>query len=153
LKEKYQKIWNQFKGFFFMGLLPAQLAVSISLGALIGTFPLIGVTSVLCFIIAWVFRLNIVIIQAVNWLVSPLQIVLIVPFYQMGKYVFGSTQHFSEKEITNLLTSFDFALHLNNFLHLQVTAIYGWLMAGLPFAVIIYVTVYYVSKYGLPLKK
>lgn len=136
-----------------MGLQPTQLAVSISLGALMGTFPLIGVTSVLCFGLAWVFRLNVVIIQAANWLMSPFQILLIIPFYQLGKSVFGSTHSFSEDEIQTLLTSFNFSAHLNQLLQIQLTAIYGWLMAGLPLSVLVFMAVYYISKYSLPLKK
>lgn len=136
-----------------MGLQPAQLAISISLGAFMGTFPLIGVTSVLCFILAWIFRLNIVIIQAANWLMSPLQILLIIPFYQLGKSIFGSKHNFSDAEIETLLTSFDFTQHLNKLWQLEITAIYGWLMAGLPFSVLVYLVVYYISKYSLPLKK
>lgn len=71
------------------GITPRKLALTCALGAVIGTFPLFGTTTAICFAIAIPLRLNIAIIQLVNYLLAPLQIVLILPFIKAGTSVFG----------------------------------------------------------------
>ncbi len=59
------------------------------MGVVIGIFPVIGATTVLCAIAAIVFKLNLPAMQVVNYMVYPLQIVLLIPFFQFGALLFG----------------------------------------------------------------
>lgn len=70
------------------GITPRKLALTCSLGVVIGIFPLFGTTTLLCLAIAMIFRLNIPLIQLVNYIVAPLQLLLILPFIKVGTYVF-----------------------------------------------------------------
>lgn len=73
---------------FRQGLTPHKLAFTCAAGVVIGIFPVFGITTILCFAIALIFRLNIPIIQLVNYLVAPLQLIFIIPFIKIGTILF-----------------------------------------------------------------
>ncbi|MBW2519433.1 MAG: DUF2062 domain-containing protein [Deltaproteobacteria bacterium] len=67
------------------GLSPRSLALAIALGATIGIFPTIWGTSLLCFALAGLFRLNHMAVQLANYMVYPIQLGLTVPYFWLGK--------------------------------------------------------------------
>jgi uncharacterized protein (DUF2062 family) len=71
------------------GISPEKIALGMAVGVVIGIFPVIGSTTLLCTIAALVLRLNLPAIQLVNYLVYPLQIALLIPFFQFGAWLFG----------------------------------------------------------------
>ena len=71
------------------GITPEKIALTIALGFVLGTFPILGSTTLLCGIAALVFRLNQPIIQLVNYFTYPLQLALLIPFYRAGETLFG----------------------------------------------------------------
>lgn len=71
------------------GITPRKIAQSMAVGLCLSTFPLLGVTSLLCLAAAIRLRLNVVAIQLVNWLAAPLQVALLIPFYRMGIRLFS----------------------------------------------------------------
>ena len=72
------------------GITPQQVALTLALGSVIGIFPILGATTLLCGIVGVWLRLNQPIIQLVNYLVYPAQIVLLIPFYRAGERLFGA---------------------------------------------------------------
>lgn len=72
------------------GITPEKIAMSMALGTVLGVFPVIGTTTILCAAAAVLFRLNLPAIQVVNYLVYPLQILFLIPFYRLGSALFGS---------------------------------------------------------------
>ena len=85
IRQKYRSL---LKNLFTQGISPRKLALTISLGVFIGTIPVLWGSTLICAVLAVVFRLNQLSIQAANYLVYPLQIVLIVPFYRIGAGIF-----------------------------------------------------------------
>ena len=73
------------------GVTPTSIAASMSAGAVIGVFPLLGSTTVICLLLALALRLNLVAMQALNWLVYPLQVALILPFIEIGQRLFSDS--------------------------------------------------------------
>jgi uncharacterized protein (DUF2062 family) len=71
-----------------MGASPEKLAWSIAIGLLIGINPILGSTTVLCLVLAFVFRLNVAASQIGNHIVYPLQLILIIPFIHVGSRIF-----------------------------------------------------------------
>ncbi len=67
------------------GATPRELALSLALGVTIGIVPVLGVSTVLCAIVALALRLNLPAIQLVNYLLTPLQLMLIIPFLRFGE--------------------------------------------------------------------
>ncbi len=80
---------NLIKNLITQGVSPQKLALTISLGFFIGTIPVLWGSTLICVLLAFLFRLNQLGIQAANYLVYPLQIVLIVPFYRIGAAIFS----------------------------------------------------------------
>jgi uncharacterized protein (DUF2062 family) len=72
------------------GITPREVALTLALGAVLGIFPILGATTALCAVAGIALRLNQPLIQLVNYLVYPLQIVLLIPFYRAGERLFGA---------------------------------------------------------------
>jgi hypothetical protein len=56
-----------------------------------GIFPVLGVSTLLCTTIALVWRLSLAAIQLVNYLASPLQLILIIPCVRAGEHLLPAT--------------------------------------------------------------
>jgi uncharacterized protein (DUF2062 family) len=67
------------------GVTPRKLALSLALGIVLGLIPVLGVSSVLCALAALTWQLNMPAIQLVNYLLTPLQLLLIIPFLRFGE--------------------------------------------------------------------
>lgn len=70
------------------GATPQKLAWSMALGFAIGINPVLGTTTVACFALAYLFRLNLVASQLANHLIYPLELLLVVPFIGAGERMF-----------------------------------------------------------------
>jgi uncharacterized protein (DUF2062 family) len=69
------------------GVTPRKLALSVALGAVMGIVPVMGVSTAVCAILAILLRLNMPAIQLVNYLMLPLQLLLIIPFLRFGEWL------------------------------------------------------------------
>ena len=79
------------------GISPRRLALTLALGFAIGCFPVVGIPTALCALLALALRLNLPVIQAANYIVMPLQLVLIVPFVRLGGWLLASGTNQSVK--------------------------------------------------------
>lgn len=59
------------------------------MGVSLSLFPILGLTTPLCFLAAAALRLNHPLIQVVNYLLYPVQIALMLPFYRAGEWLLG----------------------------------------------------------------
>lgn len=73
------------------GITPEKMALTIALGLMLGVFPVLGTTTLLCGLVAVVLRLNQPMIQLVNYFVYPMQLALIIPVYRAGEILFFKT--------------------------------------------------------------
>ena len=71
------------------GVGPEELAWSAGLGVALSVLPIPGVTSALCTVVALALRLNLVTIQLANFAAAPLQLLLLIPFIQLGQRLLG----------------------------------------------------------------
>ena len=72
------------------GISPRRLALTLALGAAIGCIPVVGIPTLVCAALALALRLNLPAIQAANYAVMPLQLLLIVPFVRLGGWLMAS---------------------------------------------------------------
>jgi uncharacterized protein (DUF2062 family) len=73
--------------------MPAEaLALCVTLGVVLGICPVFGCPTILCALAALLLRVNLPAIQFVNYLSSPLQIMLLVPFIRLGGWLFRGDQ-------------------------------------------------------------
>jgi hypothetical protein len=68
----------------------SKTAWTIALGFAIGMFPLMGLTTIACVLIAGALRLKQASIQLGNYAALPLQILLIIPFLRLGERITGA---------------------------------------------------------------
>jgi uncharacterized protein (DUF2062 family) len=68
---------------------PGRLAAALALGLTLGTLPVLGVTTLLCGLLAAALRLNQPAIQVANFVAYPMQLVLLIPFFEAGAWLFG----------------------------------------------------------------
>ena len=72
------------------GLTPERLALSLAVGLVLGLFPVVGVTTLLCVAAGFVFRLNHLALQLANHLAYPLQLPLVLAFVRLGERLVGA---------------------------------------------------------------
>jgi uncharacterized protein (DUF2062 family) len=72
------------------GVTPGALALSLAVGLGLGTFPVLGSTTLLCAAAAAWLRLNQPAIQLVNYVAYPLQLLLFVPLLRAGAALLGA---------------------------------------------------------------
>jgi len=90
LKDYLQtKLIQPIIGFLKTGMSPTKLALGIALGFVIGIIPVVGITTALCAVLAYIFRINMAVVQLANYIVYPLQVIFFIPFIKFGIYVFG----------------------------------------------------------------
>ncbi|HML16473.1 MAG TPA: DUF2062 domain-containing protein [Bryobacteraceae bacterium] len=69
------------------GITPEKIALSIALGVVLGVFPMLGSTTILCTGMAILLGLNLPAIQLVNFLIYPLQLILFLPLLKAGSRI------------------------------------------------------------------
>ena len=86
------------------GITPEKISLSLALGIVLGIFPVLGATTLLCALAALLFKLNLPAIQIVNYVVYPLQLAFLIPFYKAGEWLFNA-EHLpiSVKEIIAMI--------------------------------------------------
>jgi uncharacterized protein (DUF2062 family) len=72
------------------GVTPRELALCLALGTTLGLIPVIGVSTLLCALAALMLGLNMAAIQLVNYLLAPLQLILIIPLLRLGEHLAGA---------------------------------------------------------------
>jgi uncharacterized protein (DUF2062 family) len=69
------------------GVTPRKLALSLAFGIVIGLVPVLGISTALCALLALALRLNMPAIQLLNYLLTPLQLLLIIPQLRLGEWL------------------------------------------------------------------
>lgn len=72
------------------GISADKLAWTIAVGCALGIFPVMGTTSIVCFLAATYWRLNQPVIQVVCHTLWPAHLALILPFIKLGQWICGS---------------------------------------------------------------
>jgi uncharacterized protein (DUF2062 family) len=99
-----RRIFNPLLAFLSQGIAPDRLALCVAIGVVLGNVPILGISSILCAVIALAFRLNLPAIQIVQAAMAPTQILLIIPFIRLGEWILHAPrQSVSIKEWLALL--------------------------------------------------
>ena len=128
------------------GLTPQMLAISMASGIIIGTFPIVGTTTAICTVVAILFRMNLLVTQLGNWLMYPIEILLIVPFIILGEHLFGTpftlnTSHFL------LMLHTDLWATVQMFSRMIIHATVAWILFALPAFAAVYAILYPVFRH------
>ena len=84
-----KKIKEKAVALILEGLSPEKVSLAVTFGVLLGIFPVLATTSILCLFAGKVLKLNHILLQVVNQAVYPLQLLLLIPFIQFGRTLLG----------------------------------------------------------------
>ena len=162
------KIYNEFTYFFNKkvanpllnilneGITPKKLALSVMLGFVFGIFPIIGITTILCALVALIFRLNMLAIQIVNYFVYPLQLILFVPYLKIGTVIFHLEHLLSFRNFSEITSFADILIVFKDLYLVFLGAILIWFVFALVGGFIIFRILYtffrskiFAKKYNL----
>lgn len=114
------------------GISPEKIALGVAISLVISIFPVIGATTGLCAIAAIVLRLNLPVMQIVNYLAYPLQIALLIPFFHFGALLFGvEPLPLSGSELITMFKA-DFWDAIGQLWDTTMRAIVAWCLICLP---------------------
>lgn len=120
------------------GVTPEKLALSLAVGLVLGVFPALGWTTLLCTAAAWVLRLNLPAIQLVNWLTAPLQLALLIPFIRCGEWLFGAPASSLSVETIVSLIQADVMQAIAVLWWATMRAIVAWMLMGAAVGALLY---------------
>ena len=123
-----RKFLEPIKGFFKQGLSAKKLSLGLAFGVTLGTFPILGATTILCTLAAIILKLNMPVIQFANYLVYPLQVALLVPFYYLGDFIFNAHQGLDFSIIKDMLTGSTNEETIAMLLESTLYAVGAWLL-------------------------
>jgi uncharacterized protein (DUF2062 family) len=83
----YRRILAPLLALLKQGVSPSRLALCVAIGVVVGNIPILGVSTILCSLIALLFRLNFAAIQVVQAAMAPSQVLLIIPFVRLGEWI------------------------------------------------------------------
>jgi uncharacterized protein (DUF2062 family) len=123
---------------FKQGLTPIELTQSILVSALISIVPILGVTTILLTALSLKRKLNLPIMIAISYMMWPLQILLIIPFINIGEFIFSSPQ--SNHSVQEIIASFQerFFGTLSDLSLELLCGFGGWLLTAVPIFSAIY---------------
>ena len=128
---------RRLKAILAAGLTPHKLLITLCVGGALGLLPIVWGTTILCIAVAYVFRLNQVVLQSVNYLLYPLQLALIIPYCRLGARLFPWGPPFPAEILTYVHHG-----HGGGTIKLlawaTLKAVGAWLLTAPPLAVVVY---------------
>jgi uncharacterized protein (DUF2062 family) len=88
----YRRLVEPLLALLRQGTTPSSLALCVSIGVVVGNIPILGVSTILCTVIALAFRLNLPAMQLAQAAMAPTQILLIIPFVRLGEWIARAPQ-------------------------------------------------------------
>jgi len=143
---KIKKLKKQFVKILKQGTSPEKLAVCVSGAVALGLFPVLGSTTLLVTFFSIVFRLNLPAAQLVNFLVYPLQLILVIPFIKTGEVLFRNQQsNFTLKQIYIILEN-DLWNGILQLWDITLLAILAWIIIVPVISLLLYFLLKYVFR-------
>lgn len=109
------------------GLSPETIALVVTVGFVLGVFPVFGLPTILCALAAVILRLNLPAIQLINQLTSPLQLALLIPLSRFGAHLVGDRSAWGLAAATR-------------------NAILGWFCVCIPLGLVLYLILVFVLR-------
>ena len=111
------------------GTTPKGLAQCFALGLTVGIMPFWGFTTIGCTALAWRLRLNLVAIHIANGLATVLQVLVFVPYMQLGVKLFGLPSVFVGFSELQLLWKQSATIFFEQFGKALLAANFVWLIS------------------------
>ncbi len=145
-------IWYRLKTIFRQGLALKQLAITITVGILVSIFPIFGLTTIALTCIALPFKLNLPIMIVISYIVTPIKLLLLIPFINMGASVFG-TEHtlLTVQAIKNSYES-SFFNTIKSLSYELLCGFVGWTLLAVPISILLYLVLKVLLQFFVKIK-
>jgi len=113
-----------------LGVTPDKLTATFAVGAACAVFPFLGFTSLLNLGAGLVLRMNQPILQTLNQLLGPLQLLLILAYVRLGEWIWRDQEnHFTLAEMLDTFHRSSFGEFLQRFGWAGIHAFTAWLIS------------------------
>ncbi len=113
------------------GATPAALSRALAVGAVCAVFPFLGATTILTTLVGLALRLNQPVLQTLNQLLGPVQLVLIPVFVHLGaRLLGGDVSEFSVAGMLEVAREGSVGEFLARFGRIGLYALVAWLVAA-----------------------
>jgi uncharacterized protein (DUF2062 family) len=120
------------------GLSPREASLAVASGTTLSLFPVPGTTTLLTLAVARLFGLNIVVSQAANWLASPLQVILLVPFMKAGAWMLGIDSSVLSPEMLARISAEGILPVIGDLGVMLIAGAAAWVIAATPLFFVVY---------------
>ena len=120
------------------GLSADKLALSVTIGIIAGLFPVIGATTILSLFLTMLFRQNLLVVQSVQWIMALFQVLLIIPFMQIGAFILSQQATHINLEMINLAFKPGILSGIKTIGIFHLYAILTWTILSIPTGAISY---------------
>lgn len=121
-------------------------ALTFSIGVVLSIFPLVGATAILNLTAGFLLRLNHSVMQGLNLILLPLQVILMYPFYLAGQsFLFRGNETVSRISLSQIIHS-DTVTGLEVLLKALAGGVLVWSLFSLLFGFLIYQTVLIIQR-------
>ncbi len=129
---------KKLSGFLTQGTSPQSLALSTTIGLLLGIFPLLGVTTVTMTALSLRFPLNLPLMLGLSYLTCPIQVLMIIPFIRLGERVFGVPPVGLSPDALQAAFSSSFFGALQDLGAANLLGVAAWAMVAMPAGALIF---------------
>jgi len=113
------------------GITPDQIALSLGVGTACSLFPFLGFTTALNLGAGLWLRLNQPLLQTLNYLLTPLHLVMILVYVRVGEWLWrAADDHFSLTEMLRVFHEASFSEFLQHFAWAGVHALTAWALTA-----------------------
>jgi len=136
-----RRLVDPFMSLLKAGLAPGSLALTAGLGVAFGLAPTFGITTLVSTAVALRLKLNVAAMQLVCHVLSPLQIILFLPFLRWGATLLGHGQevaNLSLDQIKQMVKTEGWSHVLHLLWRAELGALMIWAVAAVPVVLALY---------------
>ena len=136
-----RRLLDPFMSLLKAGLSPGSLALTVGLGVAFGIAPTVGLTTILSTATALRLRLNVAAIQLVCHMLSPVQLLLLLPFLRWGAALLGQGDKVASltlDQIKHMIKAEGWGSVVQLLWRAELGAIILWLAASVPLVAALY---------------
>ncbi|MBJ6142983.1 DUF2062 domain-containing protein [Hymenobacter sp. BT559] len=137
-----RRLLDPFMSLLKAGLSPSGLALTVGLGVAFGLAPTFGITTIVSTAVALRLRLNVAAIQLVCHLLSPVQLILLLPFLRWGATILGHGEQVANltfEQIKEMGSAEGWGSVLHLLWRAELGALMLWALAAVPVVAALYV--------------
>jgi uncharacterized protein (DUF2062 family) len=148
-----RRLGDPVRALLTQGVTPDKLAATFAAGTAASLFPFLGFTTTLNIAIGLWFRMNQPLLQIINYLLTPLHLLMILVYVRLGEWIWVSDdEHFS---VTDMLRSFhelSFMDFLRKFGWAGIHAFTAWALTAPILVAVIYFSLRPMMRHLVPQK-